>query len=556
MEKQKTNKNDIDDLLDITRLRENKINLATSHVNLRSTVLGVLDMLHILSEHKNIEISVLIPEHFPSLMVDKKRLIQILYNILHNTIKFTEKGEITVRAHIENKKAIVNINDTGIGMDEETISRIFEPYEQGEHSYSNSEGIGLGLFICKQLIELHGGTLEVESEIGIGSSFSFSLPLVKETMMYQVDESDRNDEFSLEALLQISATTLGSYVNKKQDMSLNYRPKILVVDDDIVNLNALSNILSNEQYDVVTVTSGREALNKLHVKEWDLIITDVMMPYMTGYELTKKIREKFALWELPIILLTARSDLEDIYTGFTAGANDYVVKPANSLELKIRVNTMCNFKKSLTDHLYMESAFLQAQIKPHFLYNTLNTIISLFRIDTSSERAIELLEQFGNYLHKSFDIKNLERVVPLNHELDLVRSYLYIEKVRYGDHLQIEWNVDENISLSIPPLSIQTLVENAIRHGIMKNITGGKISIIIKQKNQFVKISIVDNGVGMNKEQIQKLLFNEINKEKGIGIRNTQKRLKQLYGEGLIFHSQLGKGTKVSFRIPKPKAIE
>lgn len=312
----------------------------------------------------------------------------------------------------------------------------------------------------------------------------------------------------------------------------------------------LSNVLSHEQYDVVTVTSSREALNQHHVEEWDLIITEVMMPHMSGYQLTKEVRKKFANWELPILHLITRNKLADIYTSFASGANDYVVKPVNALELKIKVNTLCSIKRSIHKHLYIEAAFLQAQIKPHFLFNTLNTIIALSQMDDQAEKTIDLLKHFGKYLYKSFDPQNIERIAPIDHELELVRSYLYVEKVRFDEKLQIKWDVDDHLALFVPPLSIQTLVENAVRHGLMSTIDGGILSIKVKRENDFVTISVSDNGGGMEQAQIDELLTSEMVKGKGIGIRNTQKRLLQLYGEGLQINSSLGKGTTVSFRVP------
>src|SRR5699024_8343022 len=155
-----------------------------------------------------------------------------------------------------------------------------------------------------------------------------------------------------------------------------------------------------------TVTSVEEALKQLEKKEWDLIISDVMMPAMSGYELTRSIRENYAISELPILLLTARSNPEDIYTGFLAGASDYVTKPVDALELNVRVHTLTNLHASINERLWMEAAWLQAQIRPHFLLNTLNAIISLSEIDRA--RMVRLLEEFAHYLQSSFYLKNLD----------------------------------------------------------------------------------------------------------------------------------------------------
>ncbi len=166
---------------------------------------------------------------------------------------------------------------------------------------------------------------------------------------------------------------------------------------------------------------------------------------------------------------------------------------------------------------------------------------------------INLLHHFGEYLHASFDVRNLQRVVPLKEELELVNSYLYIEQQRFGQLLHIEWDIDHHINIDIPPISIQNLVENAIRHGVLKQEKGGTVCIRIKDGPDFVAISVIDNGVGIDPTILHELQSGNDNKStnSGIGIRNTDLRLKRIYGQRLHIESTLNKGTTISFRIPK-----
>lgn len=323
---------------------------------------------------------------------------------------------------------------------------------------------------------------------------------------------------------------------------------LLVVDDDPVNLSILESILTSQPYDVVTCTSGLEALELLNKRNWDLVITDVMMPNMSGYELTRKIRERFSISELPILLLTARSQMEDTQTAFFYGANDYVTKPVEKLELTARIKALTDLKRSINERVRMEAAWLQAQIQPHFLFNTLNTIVALSEVNPS--KMINLLNEFGNYLHASFDPSNLNQLVPLENELELVRSYLYIQKERFEDRLNVEWEIDNDVDILIPPLSIQTIVENAIKHGILKCSSGGTIKIQIKKQVESVNIKITDNGVGISSDKQKELFNHQETKSQGIGIFNTDKRLKQLFGSGLKIVSEPNSGTIVSFSIP------
>src|SRR5699024_10046244 len=142
--------------------------------------------------------------------------------------------------------------------------------------------------------------------------------------------------------------------------------------------------------------------------------------------------------------------------------------------------------------------------QPHFLFNTINTIASLAEIDT--DRMVRLLDEFANYLRKSFDSHNIHSLVSIDKEIDLTKSYLYIENERFGERLHVEWYVEENKELSIPPLSIQPIVENAVRHGILKRLEGGTIRIELKEHPTHFEISIIDDGVGMKESQIERIL--------------------------------------------------
>jgi sensor histidine kinase YesM len=201
----------------------------------------------------------------------------------------------------------------------------------------------------------------------------------------------------------------------------------------------------------------------------------------------------------------------------------------------------------------MESAWLQSQIQPHFLFNTLNSIAALGMIDFNKMQT--LLDEFSNYLRLSFDFKNASPLVPLEHELSLVRSYVYIEKERFGSRLTVEWNIESGIDILIPPLSIQPLVENSIKHGLLSRNRGGTVSVNVRRLSEIVDISIVDDGDGMDKDYLSQLLThsNRSSSRSGIGLININRRLMQQFGKSLDIQSSLEQGTRVSFQIPYQK---
>lgn len=541
----------LNELLELAQLKENRLQLNLSSIHLQSIASSTVNILKFMTDGKQIQVVTQIPDDFPAIVGDEQRLIQILFNLLHNAIKYTSHGSITINAEVKNGRAYIHIIDTGIGIDKETQSRVFEPYEQGDyHITSVGGGIGLGLSISKQLVELHGGTLSLDSTIGKGSTFTISLPIVQHS---DKQEQLFDDQFRSAEHLTVAVSEEVAASNFSPTIKPTFAAEklaILAVDDDPINLKVIENILSSDQYEIIAVTSGSEAIARLEERQWDLVIADVMMPQMSGYELTKTIRERFSISELPILLLTARTHPEDIFLGFSSGANDYVSKPANALELKYRVRALTDLKQSISTRLRIEAAYLQAQIQPHFLFNTLNSITALSDIDTNKMN--DLIEAFSTYLRISFNFWNAKKLVFLKHELELVRSYLYIEQERFGDRLKVIWDIQVvNYHIQIPPLSIQPLIENAVRHGILSRAKGGTIYLRIIDNSDHTRIIIEDNGVGMNEEKIRNLTDNNLNSKAGIGIRNTDRRLKQLFGHGLIIHSKPNQGTTISFTIPK-----
>lgn len=546
------------DLLDVVRLKEHRIELRQGPLSIQSVVPGVIAMLQFMAERKPVFLHMEIPESFPQVMADEERLVQILYNLLHNALKHTEEGTISVSAEIREGHALIHVTDTGIGMDEDTRMRIFLPYEQGSYGISDGQGIGLGLNICKELVELHGGALTVHSELGKGSVFSFDLPLADEA----ADQAQSQLPLIWEQAAEMMEDAPSGFLLPRPGMGdaealataemapllKEGRATILAVDDDPVNLDVLVSILSTEPYDITTAGSGQEAMELLGTRQWDLLITDVMMPNMSGYGLTQKVREQFSMSELPVLLLTARSQPPDIYTGFASGANDYVTKPVDAVELKYRIRALTMLNQSIQERLRMEAAYLQAQIQPHFLFNTLNSLMVLSDIDTEHMR--KLGDAFSSYLRISFNYLNTGELVKLSYELELVEAYLFIEKTRFEDRLSVVLNVEPDLPLLLPPLSIQPLIENAVRHGLLSRNVGGTLCLSITRHEGYTRIEVKDNGKGMEPEKVAELLRATLGGKGGIGIANTNRRLLQRYGQGLSIISEPGEGTMVSFDIP------
>ncbi len=524
----------LNDILDITKIKEHGISLDKTGVDLNVLTNEVIEIVTFMSSKSTVHIANHISEKLPLVYADRHRMIRVLFNLLHNALKNTDEGTIVVDAHQTGNTVKVSVTDPGIGMSERDMDKIFLPYEKLIPHHRDSGGIGLGLSITRQLIEKHGGTLKVRSKKGEGSEFSFTLPLATTEHGAKITQDTNVSPVIKDEPLSHTAQQSKSHV------------KILVVDDDLINLNVLKRILE-PTYQVTTTSKPENVVELLDKQVFDLIISDVMMPKISGYQLTESIRQRFSISELPILLLTARSQPEDIYTGFLAGANDYIVKPVDSLELQARVQALTQLKQAIHKQLQLEAAWLQAQIKPHFIFNTLNSIASLSTKDI--DQMIDLLHAFGQYLTNSFSMSNTKTIVPLSEELELVEAYLYINQVRFDQRVHYEVDVEDPDDIKIPPLIVQTLVENALKHGVLKQANGGHILIRGRRLTSYYELQVIDNGVGMNNSKLQDILHNNID-DHHIGLANTNKRLKKLFNQQLMITSTEGEGTTITIQLP------
>ncbi|MCX7774219.1 MAG: histidine kinase [Clostridia bacterium] len=202
--------------------------------------------------------------------------------------------------------------------------------------------------------------------------------------------------------------------------------------------------------------------------------------------------------------------------------------------------------KLFNDHkTAAELSFLQAQIKPHFLYNALNTFASISRYDPDQAR--ELLIHFSQYLRRSFDFKDLSQFVPLKHELELLKGYLAIEQVRFEERLEVSIDADIGLEVNVPILMLQPIVENAINHGVLPKPEGGRVDVSVTCEGSSVLFCVRDNGVGM---EVRRELDRQNQYGSGVGLFNIDDRLKKLYGKGLEIMSRQGEGTEIVWRIP------
>ncbi len=362
----------INDILDFSRLTGKSLELRRQPVDLRALVDVVLNLSRPLVGDKNLTLINDIAPSLPPADADENRLQQIFHNLIGNAVKFTTAGTIRISAVAGENLLEVRVADTGRGISDGDLDRIFESFEQGEGSAIRQfGGTGLGLAVTKQLVSLHGGSVWVESRVDAGTTFFFTVPiapasaatpsdetLAVEQTLYETSpvETSPVEKLPGESPVAGIARSLAARSSAESEdpfraaehafiqpssapnTATSAKPTLLVVDDEPIIRQVLWNYLS-QSYRVLSANSGPEALEILNKQSVDLVLLDVMMPKMSGYEVCSELRKQHALARLPVIFLTAKSQVSDRVVGLAAGANDFLTKPVARDELKARVAT-------------------------------------------------------------------------------------------------------------------------------------------------------------------------------------------------------------------------
>jgi PAS domain S-box-containing protein len=304
----------INDILDLSKIEAQKVELMPTDFHFPAFLQGVAEMCRIRAELKGIHF------HFPSspelpigIRADEKRLRQVLINLLSNAIKFTDEGSVTFTVSFATEGKIrFEIRDTGTGIAQDQLQAIFQPFEQVGDRRRQTEGTGLGLAISKRIVELMGSTIQVQSEMNVGSIFWFDVNLSQADEWVKTSQIDHR----------------GQIIGIK-----DRQPKIVVIDDKWANRSVISNLLSPIGFEVFEANDGQEGWEKILEVQPDLIVTDLLMPELDGFELIKRVRESENFKDTVIIVSSASVFETDQYRSLEAGGNTFLPKPIQATEL-------------------------------------------------------------------------------------------------------------------------------------------------------------------------------------------------------------------------------
>ncbi len=407
-------RNLISELLDFRKQEQGYLKLKVEEQNLVAFTRQIYMCFYEYAQKKEITYRFDNVEETISVWFDSKQLQKVIFNLLSNAFKYTpNKGSIRVEVRMLASQAIVSVCDTGVGIPEEHISKIFERFYQTDNSSSFTLGTGIGLALAKGIMNMHHGKIDVESTVGKGTKFTLSLPLgnrhFSDEEMATVES--RESVIISEAVPMLPFEQIMDVEEEKTKVQENIKeedkPIILLVDDNEELLSMLEDLFL-PIYKVYIAHDGREGLEMARQIQPDLIISDVMMPEMSGKELCYKIKTNVELSHISVVLLTAQTSVEYVVEGLMFGADDYVTKPFNVKVLIARCNNLIKNKKRLIAH-YAGKTITESPVT-----------------EAINERDKELLAKCVNIIKENFENPAFD-VTALASELCVGRSKLYMQ---------------------------------------------------------------------------------------------------------------------------------
>ncbi|WP_455370694.1 ATP-binding protein [Petrachloros mirabilis] len=537
------------------------------------------------------------PDPLP-VVVDVRRMTKVVYNLLSNAFKFSDpqEGKVWIRIRPDSDRVVLEIQDRGIGIAEDQHDRIFGRFYQVEgHATRRFEGSGIGLALAKEIVTLHGGKISVQSTLGEGSTFTVVLPRgdLGAHPVVAVDEEDFG-------ALPLANPDMPEEVNGGVASTAGTdRPQVLVVDDNPDMRAYLSRLLSDE-YRVVTACDGVEALKKAQKIKPALILADMMMPVMSGYDLLKAIHSDQGLAVIPFIMLTARAGTEARSESFEAGADDYISKPFHEEELFARVKNQLRIRQqerelqartAQLEHLYSQLEAANAELRE--LSNRKSEFVSIVSHDLRTPLTAvtsfldNLLEGMAGPLTDKQELyvrriqSNIWRLIRM------VTDLLDLAKIESGNvHLNPQRialqgfvaNLVENLQPVAQEKSLRLhavmkgsnvcvqadsdkltqVLTNLVHNACKFTPAGGEVRVeLIDLDDGFIRICVADTGPGISAEELphifQRFFSGKTSSREvrgaGLGLA-IAKHFVELHGGGIWAESTSGEGSRFFFTIP------
>jgi signal transduction histidine kinase len=610
----------VNTLLDFSRLEAGRVQAVYLATDLARFTSELASVFRSATDKAELRLIVDCPDLGEPVYVDRDMWEKVVLNLISNAFKFTFEGEIAVTLHRVGDMAELRIRDTGVGIPAEAIPKLFERFHRVPNMPSRThEGSGIGLALVHELVKLHSGSVRTESIVGQGSTFVVSIPFGQSHLAAGQMGGSRSlsstavgaKPFVEEALRWLPDSAAGSDQIFSVHDSVHdellpvpcppasqgaVRPRVIIADDNADMRQYLSRLLS-EQYEVETVADGQAALQAAHKNPPDLIVSDVMMPILDGFELLKLLRGEEETRTIPVVLLSARAGEESRVEGIEAGADDYLIKPFSARELLARVSGRLEIARlqrdretqlresqaeleqrvqERTQELFdasqelreLSARILQAQDEERRriareLHDGAGQLLAALGMEASnlaregdrlSARAALSLSNIASFVAQmTKDIRIMSHLLypPLLDEVGLesaLKEYVTGFAERSGVQVSLDLpaaieRLDRDYELSLFRI-VQESLTNIHRHSGSKTA-----SIRIIRDDAALILEVRDQGRGMPPERLSEIQ----SRGSGVGIRGMRERTLQLSGRMSIESD--GSGTRIHVVIPTPKTV-
>ncbi len=574
----------INDLLDLAKVEAGKMRLRYSQVALVPFLEAVLIPFRVLAEKKGLQLQ-LDAAQVEDIHADPDKLDAVFQNLIANALKFTSHGEVTVRVRQDAFFVHVEVADTGMGIDAADLPKLFQRFAQADSEGTRRlGGTGIGLALARETVELHEGTVDVTSVSGKGSVFKVSLPRgtahVKESLRDRRSEDVPvvAERRMREPLLppratppfRLPAPSARPPLPQQQQPLADGAPTVLVVEDD-PEIREYLCLLLQPHYQVLQAPNGAEGLELARAGRPALIISDVMMPVMSGLTLLQQLHQNGDTAEIPVILLTARHELDARVEGLQVGASDYISKPFSPRELLARVDTQLRLRDATARIAQTERLAATSLITSGFAHEVRNPLNGLINAlaplrESMSERpdpelALAMLEVVDESVHR---IRHLAESL-----LAMVRTDPGWVAFDVGATLQaaqrtLSWKLPPTVSIahehlaqepvSGEPGSLTQVWINLIDNALRALGDKGTIRVSSRSEGEEVVVRICDDGCGMAPETLKRA-FEPFYTTRlsgdgtGLGLALCRRIVVQHRGQ-IGIESTLGGGTTVTVRLP------
>ncbi|HAA55748.1 MAG TPA: hypothetical protein DCE42_13375, partial [Myxococcales bacterium] len=541
----------LNEILDFAKLDTNDLELVNVEFDISRMLDDLCTALKPLADRKHLSFQVYLPQEPIFAYGDRKMLRRVTTNLLVNAIKYVEEGDtVKVRLSRVDTDIVLEVADTGPGIPEKEQDKIFERFHRAQDTHGRTiEGSGIGLAMAREIIELHGGHISIQSAVNEGATFTVQLPqeeaLLTPTSIPILQSHEDNEDWldDIQPTPIFGSSTSHDALSTQQTKVNGSR--ILLVEDNPKMRRFLTTVLS-AHYQIYTAHDGREGLELAKKQRPELILSDVMMPHMNGYELCRAIKHDPHMRLTPIILISAKYGTEAALEAFEANADDFVIKPFSPSELIARINAQLKIRSLTLSLLRMEKqstlGFMAAGLA-HEIYNPINAIINATpplrslvvkpqpegASPTIEAELLEAIELSGQKIRKVIDA-----VLAMARQDD---TELYLEKTSiskefesilailgyrihsgYQIHQEYEWNEPFYCYPKLLSQVLMNLLSNALD---ALDPEGGDIWLKVQRKDDRVVLQMENNGPPIppgDREKIFMPFYTTKDPDKGTGL--------------------------------------